>query len=499
MVAGGPRISAAIRERLRAQPGAPALVWHGEEISYSALDERAGRSREQLAHLGLTPGEPLAVLGDKSPDAVALLLACLFTRHPVLLLSPRLADTLVTDLVTRAGCRHVLTPSGGHVGGVRAVKAVARPVPDDTAFLLTTSGSTGIPKIVPLGERAVGRFAAWAGPAFGIGPGVTVLSHAPLNFDLCLFDIWTSLAHGARVVLVDTGRATSGSHLVDLVDRHGVDVMQAVPMAYRLLMDAARADGRVLPSVRQALVTGDVLPAQTLAGLPGLFPAARLYNVYGCTETNDSFSHEIGPGDTDRVPIGRPLPGTRALVLDGGGGIVDGAGTGELYVSTPFQSAGYLDSARSAGVFCGHPLGADRRGWYRTGDLVRRDASGRLSLIGRTDFQVKVRGVAVNTAEIEQTLLGHPEVWEAGVAARPDPVGGRQLVSAVRRAPGSTLNSLELRAYSSRHLPRGAVPALMHITDEPLPKTSTGKVDRSAVTRMTGPAAGSHAHREGAS
>ncbi|MGQ0776808.1 MAG: AMP-binding enzyme [Pseudonocardiales bacterium] len=104
--------------------------------------------------------------------------------------------------------------------------------------------------------------------------------------------------------------------------------------------------------------------------------------------------------------------------------------------------------------------------------------------MGRSDFQVKVRGVAINTAEVEQVLLEHPDVLEAAVLARPDPLAGRRLVAAVQRTPASGLNSLALREHCARRLPRMAVPSTMRIGDEPLPKTSTGKVDRTAVDRL---------------
>ncbi|MDG4864123.1 AMP-binding protein [Streptomyces sp. T-3] len=473
--------------RVREQPDAAALVWHGEETTYRELYEAAGRERERLAVLGLAPGEPVGILAPKSPGAIALVLACLTSRRPFLLPSPALADTALADLFAQAGCRQVLAPEGEPERLLPPTSAEPQPLPEGTTFMLTTSGSTGLPKIVPLNAGAVDRFTGWAGPAFGIGPGATVLNHAPLNFDLCLLDVWTTLAHGGRVVLVDPDHAVNGRHLLDLLQRHEVDVVQAVPMLYGLLIDAARRKGATLPAVRHAMFTGDAVPDRTFAELPRLFPNARLYNIYGCTETNDSFVHEVDTTATafPPVPIGRPLPGVEALVIDASGALVPGPGAGELYVSTPFQAAGYLDRTRHRGKFTGHPLGLDERAWFRTGDLVRRGADGTLHLTGRSDFQVKVRGVAVNTAEIEQVLQGHPAVLEAGVVARPDPLTGRKLVAAVQRAPGAALNSLQLKEHCARSLPKAAVPSTLRIVDEPLPKTSTGKVDRTALDRLS--------------
>ncbi|WP_327411567.1 AMP-binding protein [Streptomyces sp. NBC_01233] len=483
--------------QVRDRPHATALVFNGDETSYRELYELAGRERDRLTLLELAPGVPVGVLADKSPAAVALVLGCLLARRPLLLPSPALADTLLADLFAQAGCAHVLAPGGEAARVAPNPDVAAQPLPADeaadVAFMLTTSGSTSLPKIVPIGLDAVDRFTRWAGNAFEIGPDRTVLNYAPLNFDLCLLDVWTTLARGGRVILVDPALAAHGRHLRDLVQRHAVHVVQAVPMAFGLLQDAADKSGDVFPGVEHVMFTGDAIPDRTFAALPTLFPKARIHNIYGCTETNDSFVHEVEPAGITAaafppVPIGRPLPGVRALVLDPDTrALVEGPGSGELFVSTPFQTRGYLDRTRHADKFTAHPLGLDDRRWFRTGDLVRRDAAGTLHLTGRTDFQVKVRGVAVNTAEIERVLQEHPAVLEAGVAALPDPIAGKRLVAAVHRAPGATLTGLQLRTHCARHLPRAAVPHQLTLTDTPLPKTATGKVDRKALDRLDRP------------
>jgi acyl-coenzyme A synthetase/AMP-(fatty) acid ligase len=178
------------------------------------------------------------------------------------------------------------------------------------------------------------------------------------------------------------------------------------------------------------------------------------------------------------------LPGVHTLILDQSGAVLNGPGTGELYVSTPFQAAGYLDRTRHTDKFVPHPTGVDKRPWFRSGDLVRREADGRVFLIGRSDFQVKVRGVAINTAEVEHVLQEHPAVLEAAVVAVPDPIAGRKLVAGVQRAPDSKLNSLSLRQHCARRLPQAAIPSTLHIVDGPLPKTATGKVDRNAAVEQ---------------
>ncbi|MFF4922558.1 AMP-binding protein [Kitasatospora sp. NPDC001261] len=470
----------------RTRPDAPALLWHDQSVSYRELAQAADAERARLNALDLAPGEPVGLYAVKSPAAVALVLACLMERRPFLLPSPQLAPALLAALFAQAGARRLLAPLGQDAPRLPALPHPA-PVPTlaaGTSFMLTTSGSTDLPKIVPLAQGAVDRFTAWAHDTFDLGPGRTVANYAPLNFDLALLDVWATLAAGGTCLLIDPAHALNARHLLAQLIRHRPHVLQAVPLAYALLVQAA-GTAHVLDSVEHAAFTGDAIDARTLAALPALLPGAELYNIYGCTETNDSFLHRLDRLDAAAalpVPIGTPLPGVRTLVATADGTPLDGPGSGELYVSTPFQAAGYLDRSRDTGRFTTQPEGAgEGRRWFRTGDLVTRDEAGRVHLTGRADFQVKVRGVAVNTAEIERVLLAHPDVREAAVAAASDPLTGKRLHAAVQRTPGSTLNSLVLREHLARNLPRAAVPEKLAIHDAPLPKTATGKVDRKAV------------------
>lgn len=422
------------------RPSDPALVWHGRDISFGELFALA-----KAVDLG--DDEPLRIAARKTPETIARILACLMAGRRFLLPSPALDPGELEALPWR------------RLDGAA-----------DVSFIFTTSGSTGQPKVVPLTRGAVNRFVSWAGAAFDLGPGQSVISCAPLNFDLSLLDVWTALAHGARVVLVDTEQVVTGRHLHDLLDEYRVSLIQAVPTFFALLVDNA-PPAAALGAVKHVITTGDVLPQRTLGALPRLFPKARIHNLYGCTETNDSFIHEVTGSDTAPLPLGGPLPGVRTLIVDD-----------ELYVSTPFQTTGYLDEERTADKFVVLPLpdGTPVR-YFRSGDLVRRDADGRIFLVGRNDFQVKVRGVAVNTATVEQALLGHAEVREAAVVAVLDEVAGHLLMAAVRRDPGSTLNSLRLREACARLLPAAAIPTVLGVTDDPLPRTTTGKIDRNAV------------------
>jgi acyl-coenzyme A synthetase/AMP-(fatty) acid ligase len=285
--------------------------------------------------------------------------------------------------------------------------------------------------------------------------------------------------------MVDQDRATHGAYLADLLAENEVNVLQAVPMLYRLLIDETTESGQRFPTVKHVITTGDKIPPSSLAKLPELFPSARIYNVYGCTETNDSMMHEFDLSAAEppaKVPIGKPIRGVVARIEGEDGNPLEGAGTGELLVRTPFQTRGYLTVSRNEGTFVPRSTdGEGERTYYRTGDVVRRDEEGVLSLEGRSDFYVKVRGVRVSTQVVEQAIQEHPEVVEVAVVAVQDDLAGKRLHAAVRREADSTLNSLGLRKHCASRLARTEMPSTMEIGTDPLPKTSTGKVDRKRV------------------
>jgi acyl-coenzyme A synthetase/AMP-(fatty) acid ligase len=494
-------------DQVERQPDAPALIWEGEAISYAELARLAESSYSELQDARLPGDRPVGIRAKKSPEAIGLVLACLRAGHPFLLPSIELAPETLAALFAQAGTSQVISPHGPRSESAASLRALVDDVRSepgaevgvgggtksewppsggagDVTFMLTTSGSTGLPKIVPLTASGVDAFTGWAAEQFEIRPGTVVANYAPLNFDLCLLDIWTTLKHGGCVALVDQDRATQGAYLAELVDENEVNVLQAVPMLYRLLLDVHREDGRTFPSVRHVITTGDKIPPTTLAELPTLFPNARFYNIYGCTETNDSLIHEflgLNEGNVpNNVPVGQPIPGVIVRVQTEDGRALEGTGTGEFMVWTPFQTRGYLKASLNPEKFVTVD-GDGGRTYYKSGDIVRRHEDGTLTLEGRADFYVKVRGVRVSTQVVEQAIQEHPAVVEVAVIAVPDELAGARLHATVRREPDVKFNSLMLRQHCATRLARTEMPSTIEIVTEPLPKTSTGKVDRKAV------------------
>ncbi|AWL86094.1 AMP-binding protein [Streptomyces globisporus] len=463
------------------RPERVALVSHRRTVTYRELADTVRTFRHRLGRLGPVAGNTVCVPAHKSPETLALMLAAFREGLVVLAPSPDLGGAARDRLCRQARASHLLAVTDN---GVISAEPVAQdaadasrfgtPDPGITRLLLTTSGSTGTPKIVPIPLDGFAAFADWAARDFGLTADDTSLSYAPLNFDLALLDVWTFLREGARVVLVDQDRAADGAHLRHLVAAHTVTFVQGVPLLHRLLT----GDGTAFPTVRQVVTTGEALGPDLLRPLAAAFPGARFHNVFGCTETNDSFIHPFSPATCEgRLPIGRPVEGVRAELLTPEGKRLSGPGMGELLVTTPFQTSGYLESSLNAKAFTeieGHP-------YYRTGDLVTRGTDGLLYLEGRADWQVKIRGVRTNLLEVETVIASHPDVTEAVVVALPDEQAGVRLHAQVVRRPTSSLTGLGLRAHAGRHLPRHAIPSSVRVTEAPLPRTSTGKPDRGLI------------------
>lgn len=470
-------------------PESIALVAGDRRVSYRQLHTSAAEFADVLnSDAGLDRSRPLCVPAHKNVETIALVLGAFRAGFTVLAPSPELGAESLDTLCAQARCSRILAadPDGLHQTPVPADEVLARDFawvdPDRAKLLLTTSGSTGTPKIVPVGADAFDRFADWASDHFELTDADVSLSYAPLNFDLSLLDVWTMLRLGARVVLVDQSLSTDTPYLRGLVAEHEVTFIQGVPLLYRLIAQSPEA----FPHVRTGIVTGDMLPQELLPQLSRAFPGAGFHNVFGCTETNDSFIHRIDlTAEGAKIPIGRPITGVVAAVVDSDDKVLVGPGTGELLVSTPFQTDGYLQRSRNEGVFVAAPDGGEGV-FYRTGDIVTRDAVGCYVLEGRTDFQVKVRGVRTNVLEVESVLAAHPDVAEAVVVAIPHEQAGYQLHAHITRQPGSKLSSLRLRSHSARHLPRHAIPSSVAVVDEPSPRTPTGKPDRNLIkqTRM---------------
>jgi amino acid adenylation domain-containing protein len=448
-------------------PEAVAVVFGNEEVTYAELDRRARRVAGQILRMGLPPESRIAVNAERSPDLIATLLGILQAGCAYLPLEPDLPEERRRFLLEDAGA--ILLD----LKEAPAVSAVPEVSPDQLAYVMYTSGSTGAPKGVAVTHGNVVRLvrgADWA----DLGPEQTFLQLANLAFDAATLEIWGPLLNGGRLVLFP-GRRPSLDDLAETIARHGVTTLWLTAGLFHQMVNE-RLEG--LRPLRQLLAGGDVLsPAHVRRALAEL-PGCTLINGYGPTE-NTTFT-TCYPVQADgweaTVPIGRPIRGTTVQVLDSSLRPVPIGVWGELFAGGHGVARGYLGRPDlTAERFVPDPSDDGGR-LYRTGDVVRWRPDGLLEFLGRRDGQVKVRGFRIEMGEIEAALAAVPGAGQVVVMMRSGQSDDRRLVAYVT---GDTTAD-DLRAALRERLPDYMIPAAF-VFLERLPLTPNGKVDRRAL------------------
>ena len=481
-------------EQVRRAPDAVAVTADGVALTYAELNERANRLAHRLIGVGVRPEEPVALLVERSVELVVAELAVakaggyyvpLDARAPGarlrLLLDQAGARVLVTDLVlapTASELRH-----GGPIvvlGMPDTEQDASAPVvalrPDNLAYVMYTSGSTGQPKGVAVRQRDV--VALVADRAFADAAHQCVLLHSPQAFDASTYELWVPLLRGGRVVLAPPGDVDADV-LRRMIGEHGVRALWLTAGLFRLVaQDAPDA----LRGARQVWTGGDVVPAAAVRRVRAACPELTIVDGYGPTETTTFATRHVMPGTVpDLVPIGRPLDNMRAYVLDAALAPVPPGVPGQLHVAGAGVARGYLHQpGLTVRPFPAGSLRAPGERMYATGDVVRWNADGELEFVGRADDQVKIRGFRIELGEIEAVLARHDEVAEGVVNVVPDDKGRKRLVGYVVPVDGTRPDPTALRAFLSAALPDYMVPSIFHTLDA-LPLSANGKLDRRAL------------------
>ncbi|MEV0676151.1 amino acid adenylation domain-containing protein [Actinosynnema sp. NPDC050436] len=469
--------------RARAASGVPAVTAGDGALTYAGLDAEADRLGHRLSASGVAAGDRVALWLPKSTVAVVAMQAVLrlgAAYVPVDPLSP--VDRAVQVLGDCAPAVVITTPEGAQAlegrfptlcvtlgGGPVEPLPPVRCSPDDLAYVLYTSGSTGVPKGVRISHRNAMAFVEWAAAELRAGPADRFANHAPLHFDLSVLDLYVAFLAGASVHLVPQETAYAPRLLVELMAARRTTVWYSVPSALVLM---ARDGGLLtaeLPDLRAVLFAGEPYPVAHLRALRARFPAVRLLNLYGPTETNVCTFYEVGevPDDwTHPAPIGRACSGDRVWAERDDGTPSPPGEEGELVVDGPTVMLGYH----------GAP---PHRGPYRTGDrVVLRD--GDYHYLGRRDHLVKIRGNRVELGDVEAALQSHPAVSEVAVAVVGSGVEAR-LTAYVVSEDGCAFDLLDAKRHCAGLLPRHMIVDRVHVLAG-LPRTANGKVDRRALT-----------------
>ena len=484
-------------------PGATALIGNGETVSYRELDRRANRLAHRLLRLGVTPGDRVGVLLDRSPELVVALLGVLRAGAAYVPLDPSypgdrlgyiVTDSAVPVIVGTEALAALLPREGDHgpvLIGPDADAALPETSPelprdpDAIAYVIYTSGSTGRPKGVLNTHAGLVNHTLWMRDAFAFDAHDRVLQKTPMGFDVSMWELLVPLTAGATLVMAAPDGHKDPEYLARLIQEQQITVVHFVPSMLQVFLETT--DLGACRTVRQVLCSGEALPPELLKRYLACGLAAPIDNLYGPTEAAIHVTRwTCGPQDTAGVPIGHPVDNTRLHVLDQYGSPVPVGRPGELHVGGVQVAAGYLGRPElTAEKFVADPFsGRPDDRLYRTGDLVRRRPDGALEFLGRLDHQVKLRGFRIELGEIEAVLAAHPAVSEAVVLLQDTPHGPRLVGYHTPADHADPVPEPELREHLGRYLPAYMVPAAL-LSLQAMPLSPNGKTDRGALARLT--------------
>jgi amino acid adenylation domain-containing protein len=483
-------------------PDAVAVVLEDECLSYAELNARANRLAHHLRALGVAPERPVGLCVGRGMALPVGVLGILKAGGAYLPLDPSLprerlrrvlADGAPVAVLTQASLAHAFGGLGATLLDIDDTTDLARRpatnparaglTPEHPVYLLYTSGSTGEPKgVVNLHRNLCNRVAALQA-LWELGAWEAVLQNTTPTFDVSAYELFLPWLVGARVVMTRDGGQTDPSYLSSTIARERVSVVSVVPSLLRLLLEepalAACSD------LRHLACGGEALPPALAEDFHARVPAARLYNRYGPTEAATAVVGCVSPErswpGSPSAPIGRPVANSRAYVLNETGEPSPIGVAGELYIGGAGVGRGYLGRARAtAERFVPDPFGSPGARLYRTGDRARWLADGTIDFLGRTDFQVKLRGMRVELGEIDAALAEHDAVRDVVVLAREDRPGNQRLVAYYRSRTGADVDVERLRAHLAERLPAHMIPAA-YVRLATLPLTPSGKLDRQAL------------------
>ncbi|WP_064746518.1 non-ribosomal peptide synthetase [Lysobacter antibioticus] len=488
-----PTLAALVQAQVERSPDAVALRFGARELSYRELDRRANALAHELRAAGVVAGSLVGLYVDRTPEMLIGLLGILKAGGAYVPLDPTYPADRLSYMLETSAARVLVTqrelaatPPGGVETVVladadaaldeRAERAPADGAsPQDLAYVIFTSGSTGKPKGVEIRNRSAVNLLRSVAREPGLAAGQTLCAISTLSFDIALFELVLPLTVGATIVLVDRDTARDGLGLRRLIEAAQLDVMQATPATWRMLLEVGWRGNAEL----KIISTGEALPRELADRL--LPCCGELWNLYGPTETTVySALCRVFPGEGP-ILVGRPVDNTQIHIVDARMNLQPVGVPGELLIGGDGLAAGYRGRPDlTEEKFIADPFSSvPGARLYRTGDLALWRRDGTIEVIGRIDHQIKLRGFRIELGEIESVLAQRADVSQAVVHCREDRPGDKRLVAYVT-ADGTAPTPDALRDHLKAALPDYMVPSAFVILEQ-FPLTPNGKVDRRAL------------------
>jgi amino acid adenylation domain-containing protein len=494
------RLHAAFEAQAARSPDAIALEFEGKTLSYGDLDRRANRLAHVLRRSGVGPDVLVGICADRSLEMVVAIYAVLKAGGAYAPLDPALPSARLADMLDDAAPRVVLCQPHLREGLPAFTGAVIELEPDcagleseadtppevdnapgDLAYVIFTSGSTGRPKAAMNEHRGIVNRLNWMQAEYGLTAGDRVLQKTPFSFDVSVWEFFWPLMVGARLVIARPEGHRDSAYLAELIRQSGITTLHFVPSMLRVFLEEPAAGE--CTSIRRVICSGEALSHDLQQAFFARFADADLHNLYGPTEAAVDVTHwtcQRG-GEGTVVPIGRPVANTAIHILDDHLRPVAHGAVGHIHIGGVQVGRGYLNRPElTAERFVADPF-ADGEGarLYKTGDIARYLPDGAIEYLGRSDFQVKIRGQRIELGEIEARLETLSGVSQCVVIAREDAIKGAQLVAYVV-AEGGVPDVAQWQADLANDLPAYMVPAIFVLLDA-LPLTPSGKTDRRAL------------------
>lgn len=487
-------------------PDRPALQEiNGSRITYSQLDEYAGEVNTSIAKLGIT-NQRIGILSTKNIGKTAILFGILKSGNAYVPIDTSAPEDRIGYIIEHCGLSLIIVQSGHlpildqfdlsergkfNIGEVeyRILKpsftTETVPNPENLAYILYTSGSTGNPKGVTVTNANALAFIDWCSSVFKPNGSDVFSSHAPFHFDLSVLDIFLPIKHGANLILINDLESKQPKLLTEIIEKYSITIWYSTPTILKLMLGFGKPDQFRSDSLRLVLFAGEVFPITPLNVLREIWTSAEYFNLYGPTETNVCTYYQL-PQSIEREreephPIGKVCGHYEALILSKEMKPLSEVGEqGSLFMNGPGVTNGYWsDIEKTEEVF--HSF--NEKKWYNTGDWVEIGENGNYIFRGRLDRMVKRRGYRIELGDIENRLIQHPLIEEICTVPVTDPKGEIKLIAHIVATGETGIPFIEMKKYCMENLVNYMIPDKF-VYHTSLPKTSTAKTDYQALINL---------------